>query len=376
MAYQGLRGMNKKSTSMSFVLGLLIFFISCDSDNDETIVTVDPEPVTTDELYFPPLNSAAWETTSLSELNWNETAFEELKTFLANTSTESFLVLKNGKIVIEEYFNGANASTQNPWFSAGKTLTAFTTGLAQQDGYLSINDMTSEYLGAGWTDMTIEKESLITIRHQLTMSSGGDFSNMNTHCTDPECLEYLHDAGTFWFYYNAFYTLIQSVLEEAIPEGFESYFQSEIERKIGLNGFWFQNGYNKFYFSNAREMARFGLLNLNRGNWNGMQLLNETFFDEMVNTSQQMNQSYGYLWWLNGKSSYRTPASINLNSGSLIPNAPNDLFAGLGARDQKLYVIPSLDMVIVRMGDAGNDNQLGPSGYDNELWEKINAVIQ
>lgn len=123
-------------------------------------------------------------------------------------------------------------------------------------------------------------------------------------------------------------------------------------------------------------MGRFRLLNLNRGNWDGTPLLNETLFDEMVNTSQSMNKSYGCLWWLNGKESYRTPASTDVFTGSLIPNAPNDLFAGLGANDQKLYVIPSLNMVVVRMGDSGSNNQLGPSGYDNLLWEKINAVIQ
>lgn len=361
---------------MASFFALLLLLISCGSSNDDTIV-IDDDPVTiTDELYFPTLNSAAWETLSLEELNWNSTALEDLKTFLADSDTESFLILKNGKIVVEEYFNGANSATLNPWFSAGKTLTAFTTGLAQQDGYLSIDDLTSDYLGAGWTDMPLEKESMITIKHQLTMSSGGDFTNGNTHCTDPECLNYLHDAGTFWFYYNAFYTLIQDVLDEAIPQGFETYFGTELEDKIGLNGVWIQNGYNKFYASNAREMARFGLLNLNRGNWNGAQLLNETFFNEMTNTSQLMNKSYGYLWWLNGKESYRIPASIDVFTGSLIPNAPTDLIAGLGARDQKLYVVPSMNLVIVRMGDAGANVLLGPSGYDNLLWEKINAVIE
>jgi len=359
---------------MTSIFTLIFFLLSCGSNSDDTTITNNIPVTVEDGLYFPPLNSSTWEILSLEEVNWNSEALQALTTFLTNTNTESFLILKDGKIVVEEYFNGANASTLNPWFSAGKTLTAFTTGLAQQDGYLSIDDLTSGYLGEGWTNMPLQKENLITIKHQLTMSTGGDYT-MNPFCTDPECLEYLNDAGSFWFYHNAFYTLIQEVLDEAIPEGFETYFRNQLEDKIGLNGVWFQNGYNKFYASNAREMARFGLLNLNRGNWNGTQLLNEIYFYEMTNTSQSMNKSYGYLWWLNGKESYRVPASVNVFSGSLIPNAPSDLIAGLGARDQKLYVIPSLNLVIVRMGDAGNGQQLGPSSYDNELWEKINAVI-
>lgn len=346
--------------------------LSCNS-NEEDIEVIDP--VTSDELYFPPLNSSTWETTALSELNWNSTAFSELKTFLEDSNTESFILLKDGKIVIEEYFHGATPTTLHPWFSAGKTLTAFTIGLAEQDGYLSIDIPTSNYLGVGWTNMPADKESLITIKNQLTMTSGGDYNVTNIHCTDPECLEYLNDAGTFWYYHNAFYTLLQPVMDAAISEGFEAYFQSQLANKIGLNGLWFESGFNSIYLSDARSMARFGLLNLNRGNWNGNQLLNETFFDAMTNTSQQLNRSYGYLWWLNGKESYRVPASTQQFSGSLIPNAPADLIAGLGANDQKLYVVPSLNLVIIRMGDSGGTPLLGPSGYDTLLWEKINAVI-
>ena len=144
---------------------LVLFLISCGSNTDDSVIINDDPVTVNEELYFPPLNSSTWETLSLNALNWNETAFEELKTFLSSSNTESFIVLKDGKIVIEEYFNGASATTINPWFSAGKTLTAFVTGLAQQDGFLSINDATSNYLGEGWTDMPLEKEDLITIKH-------------------------------------------------------------------------------------------------------------------------------------------------------------------------------------------------------------------
>ena len=62
--------------------------------------------------------------------------------------------------------------------------------------------------------------------------------------------------------------------------------------------------------------------------------------------------------------------------GQLIPNAPSDLYAALGAQDQKIYVVPSQSLVIIRTGEsAGDDTQLGLSSFDNELWAKINAVI-
>ena len=69
------------------------------------------------------------------------------------------------------------------------------------------------------------------------------------------------------------------------------------------------------------------------------------------------------------------PQSQTVFPGSLIPNAPTDMFAALGANDQKIYVIPSKNMVIVRMGENAGGSGFASSGFDNVLWSKINAVI-
>ncbi|NNF75500.1 MAG: serine hydrolase, partial [Flavobacteriaceae bacterium] len=135
--------------------------------------------------------------------------------------------------------------------------------------------------------------------------------------------------------------------------------------------------FNVFYYSQARSMARFGLLILNEGLWEDVPLITDsTYFSDMVNSSQSMNPAYGYLWWLNGKNSFRLPGSTDVFPGELLPDAPDDLFAGLGFADQKLYVVPSLDLVVIRMGDAADSSEFGPSGFDNSLWEKLNTVIQ
>ena len=90
--------------------------------------------------------------------------------------------------------------------------------------------------------------------------------------------------------------------------------------------------------------------------------------------SQNLNLSYGYMWWLNGKSSYRLPQTQIQFPGELIPNAPEDMYAALGKNDQKIYVVPSKKLVIIRMGDAADDENFALSNFDNELWEKINAL--
>ena len=356
------------------ILALVItLFSSCTT---EETIEVQIEPAITDsELYFPPVNSEIWETVSIEELNWNTLAQQPLFDLLERTGTKSFIILKNGKIAIEAYFNDATATDNNPWNSVGKTLLAFTMGVAQEEGFLDINNSSSIYLG-NWSNLTPEQESNISIRHHLTMTTGLDYTGINLNCTDSDCLNFLNDSGSFWYYHNASYTLTQNIIESATNTNFTAYFNSKLKDRIGMQGAWISIGFNNIYFSNARSMARFGLLNLNNGIWEGTPILNDiNYFNEMTNTSQGLNESYGYLWWLNGKASFRIPGSTQQLSSELIPNAPDDLIAGLGKNDQKLYIVPSLNLVVIRMGDNAGETLLGPSSFDNNLWEKISALV-
>jgi len=158
---------------------------------------------------------------------------------------------------------------------------------------------------------------------------------------------------------------------------FETYFNARLKDKIGMEGFWNYGLIFKIYHSNTRSMARFGLLALNKGKWGNEQIINETFLTESTSTSQSINPSYGYLWWLNGKTSYMVPGGQTVYSGPLVPNAPLDMYAAMGAEDQRIYILPGKNMVVVRMGDASDPLNPGfaLSGFDYDLWEKINAVI-
>jgi CubicO group peptidase (beta-lactamase class C family) len=207
------------------------------------------------------------------------------------------------------------------------------------------------------------------------MTSG--LSDTAFDCVTPDCLEYLADAGTRWAYHNGPYTLLQSVVSAAVHTNWSAFFNTHLRNKIGMNGAWATtNGSNNVYFSNARSMARFGLLNLNKGEWDGDQILGDKdYISEMTSTSQEFNEAYGYLWWLNGKESYMAPAVQAKFSGSLSPNAPEDTYAGLGKNNQKIYVVPSRGLVIVRLGEDPGQSPLGPSSFDHELWEKINDLI-
>ena len=348
---------------MKILLLLLITLTACSKNGDD-----DPSD---DSMYFPSGNE--WETKSLSSLGWNQSAVQPLKDFLIQKNTRSFMILVNGRIVMEEYFNGHTPTTTWQWNSAGKTLVATATGVARQEGLLDINNKVSGYLGTGWTSEPLEKENLITLKHLLSMTSGiNDESNLVIKSN----LTYLADAGTRWSYHNVFQLLMDAVADAA-NQDFETYFNTKLKSKIGMEGYWNNGLIFTIYHSNTRSMARFGLLALNKGKWKDEQILNESFFNESVSSSQNINPSYGYLWWLNGKTSFMLPGSQTVFQGTLIPNAPADMFAAMGAEDQRIYVIPGKKMVVIRMGDASDPQNpnFALSGFDNDLWGKINAVI-
>jgi len=334
-----------------------------------------PQPtkqISEERMYFPSNNDDKWETKSMSDLGWNSNAAQELKNYLEQKRTKSFMVLVNGRIVMEEYFNGHTPEASWQWNSAGKTIVGVTTGIAQQENLLNINDKVSQYLGENWTREPINKENLVNIRHLITMTSG----IKNTLLVVKRKLTYDADAGTKWSYNNVFQKQMD-VIAAASNQDFETYFNIKLKNKLGMDGFWKNRLVFKIYYSNTRSMARFGLMALNKGKWHNEQIVNETFFNESISSSQIINPSYGYFWWLNGKTSFMVPGGQTVYQGPLVPNAPADMFAAMGAEDNRIYVIPSKKMVIVRMGESSDhsNHNFALSGFDNELWQKINAVI-
>lgn len=308
-------------------------------------------------------------------LNWNTDQLEPLSQLLSDRNTDAFIVLKNGKIALEWYFGEFNKDSKHTWNSAGKTITSLMIGIAQEEGSLKLEDATSQFLGKGWTSLTPSQESQITIKNQLTMTSGLDYSG-DIFCYDPDCLTYLNGPNTFWYYHNAPYTLLDRVITEATQTDFKEYYKLKIGDKIGMVGQWVKVGYNNLFFSNTRSMARFGLLILNEGKWKESAVIEDMdYFNEMTNSSQELNPAYGYLWWLNGKNRFRLPNSDREYTGKLIESAPNDLIAGLGANDQKLYVVPSQNLVVVRFGADGSSNNLSLSSFDEDLWSQLNKLF-
>jgi CubicO group peptidase (beta-lactamase class C family) len=326
------------------------------------------------DVYFPPAGNEWAVLDPQTELNWCPEKLDSLHTLLHEANTKAFILLKGGRIALEWYFDSFTADSLWYWASAGKTMTAALIGIAQQEGLLDIHEPTSQYLGEGWTSLTPQQEQAITIWHQLTMTTGLDYEAASLDCTDPACLQYKAEPGTQWFYHNAPYTLLTHVLSSASGLNHNLYYTSRLGSKIGAGGFYLglPQGFNRVFFSRARDMARFGLLIQRNGMWHDEAVISDTMFvRDMINTSQTLNPSYGYLWWLNGKNSHILPGVPFSFNGALLPVAPPDLYAGLGANDQKLYIVPSLDWVVVRLGNSAGPVLPSLSSFDTPLWERL-----
>ena len=330
--------------------------------------------VKSQSLYFPPLTGNVWDSILPSSIGYCQPRIDSLYNYLQTKNTKSFIILKDGKRVLEKYFGTYTRDSIWYWASASKSLASFITGIAQQKGYININNQASQYLGVGWTSETLPKENLITVKNLLQMTSGLDDVPPNP-CTNEDtaksCLLYKVDASTRWAYHTGAYRKIQDVVSNAVGQSYNAITTSWIKTHIGIGGLWSQ----QIYYSKARDMARFGLLNLNKGIWNNDTLMKDSmYFKSMINTSQSLNNSYGYLWWLNGKSSFMTPQSQIVFPGTLMSNAPTDMFCALGKNDQKIYVVPSQNMVIVRQGNTAGGFSLASSAFDNVLWDYINKL--
>lgn len=328
-------------------------------------------------LYYPPILGGQWDTITPLDAGWCDDDLTDLYTFLDTTNTRAFIVLHQGKRVIEQYFHGFKADSVWYWASAGKSLTAFLVGLAQQQGHLDISDPVSQYLGNQWTACTPAEESAITIEHQLAMTTGFDDGVPNLNCISNVCLQCMATPGTRWSYHNAPYTLLRDVLEDATGLGINQYVFQQLTQTTGMTGIyaWLPDDLNVF-FSNARSMARFGLLMLSNGRWNSNTIMSDQqYFNQMITASQAENEAYGFLWWLNNTSTYMAPYLRFQFQGNMSPASPNDMYSALGKNGQIINVIPSADMVVVRMGENPDTNVSVPWNYNDAMMAHVSQLI-
>ncbi len=346
------------------------------------VAALSPTALTAAErLYFPPVDGGDWQTATAEEAGIDAKALEAALDYAGKNKSSGVVVLWKGRLLAERYWEVSRKQGASPRYlamihgrdSAGyviedvasvqKSVTAVLVGMARERKLVELTDPAAKHLGAGWSQATPGQESRITLRHLVTMTSGLS-----------DDLEFVAPAGRQWRYNSTAYSRSRDCVAKASGKSANEFTREWLTSRIGMkNSSWEQRPFagrdprqNQLGFATtARDLARFGLLVLAKGEWDGATIFaDRDYLRDMLQPSQKLNPSYGYLWWLNGqefalRGRRRVP-------GSTVPAAPEDLVAANGALGRKVWVVPSRDLVITRLGDQPPDR-----GFDNEFWKRL-----
>ncbi|MCJ8152617.1 beta-lactamase family protein [Chryseobacterium sp. SSA4.19] len=273
---------------------------------------------------------------------------------LTRSDTASFIVVKNGKLVHEQYWNGYHQSSQTNSFSMAKAVTVMLLGKAVEEGKIkSINDKFSDYFEE-FAHREFAKN--LTLKNLAQMESGLNWNEDYKNPFLPNAKAYYGrslikatfsrkfkgNPGERFEYQSGSTQLLGFVVRKAVGRPLASYLSEKFWIPMGMehNATWStdESGMEKTYcciHSTARDFARLGQLFLNNGQAGGQQLLNPDFISQMRTPTEKSGEIYGMGFWINHDN-------------------PVKHYYFLGLQGQYIIMIPEYDMVIVRTGSYNN----------------------
>lgn len=232
--------------------------------------------------------------------------------------------------------------------------------------------------------------------HLLSMTTGThrnwvrDLSPQEDRVKDALSLPFDHKPGTHWEYQQSNVTwLLNSVERSVKSKDIQVWAQRNLFTPLGIRkGSWSwdrdRTGHTEGWAHlkmTGSAWARFGQLLLNQGRWGKRQLIRKDWVHKMTTPSQKVNRAYGYLTWLNNGRNYELPnvEGPDKGTGKLIATGPKQMYMFCGSGEQRVWVDPTRDLVIVRLGDRGSregDTRAsvwtGRGGeLDNELVRRV-----
>jgi CubicO group peptidase (beta-lactamase class C family) len=298
----------------------------------------------------------------ISRDTYDKEMIRELKRKIAETvykQITSVIVIKNGELLIEEYFNGANRNTVHNTRSVGKSFTSTMMGIAINDGYIKDENQTLRdfYDLRKFANYSPKKES-VTIRSLLTMSSGFDADDDDDDSPGNEekmyptsdwvrfALDLRMDdktaVGEKWRYFTAGMIVLGDIINKSVPGGLEAYADHKLFRPLGITKYeW---GYTPQKVPNtaggltmsALDFAKYGQLYQNGGRWDGKQIIPrawvEKTFTKQVRRGPGEDEYYGYLFWY----------GLLNNKGK-----QHEVFFATGNGGNKIFVFKDQPLVVV-----------------------------
>ncbi len=305
---------------------------------------------------------------------------------LAEASDSNCLVVTQGGALIGEwYWNGFDADKdQDNVFSVTKSITSALVGIAADEGLLAVE------APAAYSEWSGGDSEGVTIRNLISNDSGRAWSFNSDYVVmgvTPDQTQYAidlgqdHPPGAWWEYNNAAIQTLERALSTATGGPVGDYAQSRLFSKIHMSASMGKDGEaNTLTYqgvsASCRDLARLGYLYLRGGTWaGGEQVVPAAWVAETITPSTALNSAYGFMWWLNRPGHWILP-SVPLRSeadGKLIPAAPDEVFAAIGAFGQFVVVDPTTDSVWVRLGPIDLADASG-FGKLPALWDAFAAA--
>ena len=318
-------------------------------------------------LYFP--SERRWERIEPGKAGWDSKKLKTALMYAKDSKSSGVVILLNGRILAERHWEPVDTSPRYRRMTTGKSaaghniedvascqksIVSIMVGIAQEKKLLKLSDRASKYLDKGWSRASARQESQITIRHLLTMTSGLTST-----------LEYEAPPGSKWRYNTSSYAHCLRIVCKASGKDEATVTKEWITEPLEMtDSRWIPrraSGKNEFGFATTvRDLARFGLMIQNRGKWADKTVIaDQSYLKQALSPSQKLNQSYGYLWWLNNPKTGKGRRPI--------PNAPRDLVGAYGSLARRCYVVPSAGLVVTRLGDEPNDK----NEFQTEFWRLL-----
>ncbi|CAM2850655.1 serine hydrolase domain-containing protein [Flavobacterium frigoris] len=271
---------------------------------------------------------------------------------IVNKRTRSLLVIYKDKIIAEKYDTGFNKDSKILGWSMTKSITATLFGILQKQGKYDINKP------APIVEWKNDNRRIITTNDLLHMNSGLAWEeSYSTICDATTMLFQSENMGriqlekpsaftpnTHWNYSSGTTNLLSYILRAQFKthQEYLDFWYSALIDKIGMKSMVLETDMagnyvgSSYGWATTRDWSKFGLLYLNKGNWNGEQILDESWVKYVATPTATSNGGYGAQFWL--------------NAGGKFPDVPRDMFYCSGFQGQMVAIIPSMDLVIVRMG--------------------------
>ena len=311
-------------------------------------------------------------------------------------NTTGLIVQQGTTTVVEQYWPPRgdvlgvqllpDGRTREDVASAQKSVTSVLIGMAFARGLVDLDASVSSYIGDGWTHAEVGAERAITVRHLLTMTSGLD-----------DRLHVVAPPGTRWDYnLGAAYHSLKRVIAAVADADLATVSREWLFDPLGMDETeWaarplppaLNDAMRPFVsypdgtafeglVTSARDLARFGaaILELSRTG-HGPLAQCAAYMRQALSPSTELNPAYGFLWWLNGQPWRLAPRLPDRIPGPLIPDAPDDLVAMLGAQGRAVYVVPSAELVVVRIGGDPGDAVAAGGRFGEQLWTRLRPEV-